>query len=142
MTRRQRIEDLPTFARPDQPSLSPDGSTVVYVVATVDADGDKNVRSLWRASAAGGAVRQLTRGTTDSAPVWSPDGAAIAFLRAADGAAQLWLLPADGGEPGQLARTPRTTPTPTRPRMRSRCCGSPSSGRSPSSAPSRCTSIR
>ena len=53
MTRRQRIEDLTTFALPGQPALSPDGREVVYVLTTVDAAADKNVTSLWRVGATG-----------------------------------------------------------------------------------------
>jgi dipeptidyl aminopeptidase/acylaminoacyl peptidase/CubicO group peptidase (beta-lactamase class C family) len=115
VTGRQRIADLKNFELPEQPALSPDGSEVVYVLATVDADADKGVRSLWRVSTSGTpAPRRLTRGTADSSPAWSPDGASIAFLRrvsgsvdgTADGPAQLWLLPADGGEPEQLTTLP------------------------------------
>ena len=117
MTRRQRIDDLTTFALPGQPALSPDGTEVVYVLTTVDAAADQNARSLWRApvSAAGpsarnaateagegptgpggeSGARQLTRGEADSSPAWSPDGSKIAFLRADGGPAQIWLLPAD-----------------------------------------------
>ena len=46
MTRRQRIADLATFALPSQPTLSPDGREVVYVLTTVDAAADKNVMAL------------------------------------------------------------------------------------------------
>jgi dipeptidyl aminopeptidase/acylaminoacyl peptidase len=115
VTRRQRIEDLTTFALPSQPALSPDGRAVVYVLTTVDAAADKNVTSLWRAGAPAGPdgqgaasapARQLTRGTADAAPAWSPDGTKIAFLRANSGPAQLWLLPADGGEPEQVTALP------------------------------------
>src|SRR6202042_87602 len=56
-------------------------------------------------AAAGEPVR-LTRGQADSGPAWSPDGTRIAFLRGPDGPAQLWLLPADGGEPEQLTTLP------------------------------------
>ena len=99
MTRRQRIADLTTFALPSQPTLSPDGREVVYVLTTVDAAADKNVTSLWRAtdvSAGAGPdgqrrpARQLTRGEADSSPAWSPDGSKIAFLRADGGPAQVW----------------------------------------------------
>ncbi|MDX6340667.1 MAG: hypothetical protein QOH87_805, partial [Trebonia sp.] len=113
MTRRQRIADLTTFAVPGQPALSPGGREVVYVLTTVDAAADKNVTSLWRADTdvSTGArprhqPRQLTRGEADSSPAWSPDGSKIAFLRADGGPAQVWLLPADGGEPEQVTTLP------------------------------------
>jgi dipeptidyl aminopeptidase/acylaminoacyl peptidase/CubicO group peptidase (beta-lactamase class C family) len=115
VNRRQRIADLTAFALPSQPTLSPDGREVVYVLTTVDAAADKNVTSLWRADAdvstgagPGGrrAARQLTRGEGDSSPAWSPDGSKIAFLRADGGPAQVWLLPADGGEPEQVTTLP------------------------------------
>jgi hypothetical protein len=35
VTRRQRVEDLTTFAVPEQPALSPDGRTVVYILTTL-----------------------------------------------------------------------------------------------------------
>ncbi|MHB1593267.1 MAG: serine hydrolase [Streptosporangiaceae bacterium] len=110
MTRRLRIEDLTSFAIPEQPTLSPDGRQVAYVLRTIDADADRTVRSLWRVEtadgAAGGAPVRLTRGTADTAPAWSPDGAAIAFLRADDGPAQIWVLPAGGGEPERQTTLP------------------------------------
>jgi dipeptidyl aminopeptidase/acylaminoacyl peptidase len=107
VTRRQRIADITTFALPSQPALSPDGREVVYVLTTVDAAADKDASSLWRASVpAPGSARRLTSGTADSAPAWSPDGTKIAFLRADGGPAQLWLLPAGGGEPERLTSLP------------------------------------
>jgi dipeptidyl aminopeptidase/acylaminoacyl peptidase/CubicO group peptidase (beta-lactamase class C family) len=106
VTRRQHADDLTTFAIPAQPALAPDGSEVVYVLTAADADGDKVVRSLWRVGARTGEPAQLTRGQSDSAPAWSPDGTLLAFLRAQDGPAQVWLLPAGGGEPEQLTSLP------------------------------------
>jgi Tol biopolymer transport system component len=104
VTRRQRIEDLTSFAQPAQPALSPDGTTVVYVLATADTDADRTARSLWRVRS--GAARRLTRGSADSSPAWSPDGTTVAFLRGGDGPAQVWLLPMDGGEPERLTTLP------------------------------------
>jgi len=104
--RRQRIDDLTTFAVPEQPALSPDGRDVAYVLRTYDADEDRAVRALWRVGARAGEPFQLTRGTSDTSPTWSPDGSSIAFLRAQDGPAQIWLLPAAGGEPEQVTTLP------------------------------------
>jgi hypothetical protein len=48
VTRRLRIHDLTTFAVPEQPALSPDGSQVVYVLRSCDTAADAPVRALWR----------------------------------------------------------------------------------------------
>ena len=111
MTRRLCIDDLTSVAVPEQPALAPDGSQIVYVLATADPGGDKVVRCLWRVGASAGEPAQLTRGPADTGPAWSPDGTRIAFLRGQDGAgqtgrAQLYLLPAGGGEPEQLTTLP------------------------------------
>ncbi|WP_027944540.1 serine hydrolase [Amycolatopsis taiwanensis] len=106
MTRRLRISDLTDIATPEQAVLSPDGSQIVYVLRTQDTRKDRAVTALWRVSTSGGDPAQLTRGAGDTAPAWSPDGTRLAFLRATDGPAQLWLLPADGGEPEQVSRLP------------------------------------
>ncbi|MEF9915435.1 serine hydrolase [Streptomyces sp. P5-A9] len=106
MTRPLRLEDLADVATPEQPSLSPDGERIVYVLRTSDLNADRAVRTLWLVPRAGGAARQLTRGGDDQAPDWSPDGARVAFLRAGDGPAQLWQMPVDGGEGEQLTWLP------------------------------------
>ncbi|GAB3892118.1 hypothetical protein GCM10029964_066400 [Kibdelosporangium lantanae] len=106
VTRRQRIDDLTTFALPSQPAISPDGGQCLYVLRTTDADADTDRHAIWLVGTRSGHARQLTRGTNDSVPAWSPDGTTIAFLRAQDGPPQLWLLPADGGEPEQVTSLP------------------------------------
>lgn len=50
--------------------------------------------------------RPITRGTEDSAPQFSPDGAWLAFLRALEGTPQLAVVEADGGEPRILTDAP------------------------------------
>ncbi|SEP03293.1 serine hydrolase [Amycolatopsis saalfeldensis] len=106
MARRPRIDDLTAIAVPEQPALSPDGSRVVYVLRIADAEADRVTRALWQAGVRSGRPRRLTRGEADVAPAWSPDGSQLAFLRAQERGSQLWLLPADGGEPEQLTHLP------------------------------------
>ncbi|HWC24420.1 MAG TPA: serine hydrolase [Flexivirga sp.] len=106
MTRRLRIADLADIAIPEQPAISPDGRRVAYVLRTQDLTEDKPVTSLWQVATDGTKPVRLTRGPADSAPAWSPDGSQLAFLRASDGPAQVWLLPAAGGEATQLTELP------------------------------------
>jgi dipeptidyl aminopeptidase/acylaminoacyl peptidase/CubicO group peptidase (beta-lactamase class C family) len=95
-----RIDDTLALTIPSQPALSADGGRVVYVLGGVDVEGDRATSALWVAE--GGETRALTHGRSDAAPVFSPDGGTLAFLR--DG--QLWTLPFAGGEPQQRTRLP------------------------------------
>jgi len=105
MTRRPRIEDLAAYAVPEQPALSPDGTRIAYVLRSTDTPADRTIKEVWSVGARDGEARRLTRGVADSAPAWSPDGRRIAFLRGEE-KAQIWLLPADGGEPEQVTTLP------------------------------------
>ncbi|MFE7119661.1 TolB family protein, partial [Streptomyces sp. NPDC057654] len=107
MTPRLRIDDLYRLAVPEQPALSPDGAEIVYVLRAADRDADRDTTTLWRVGAEGGEPRRLTGGPADTAPAWSPDGTRIAFLRSQDGGpAQVWLLPAAGGEAERVTELP------------------------------------
>ena len=94
------------------PTLSPDGRQCAYVLSWIDADTAQNRSRIYRVNAAGGGEpRPFTRGNSDTHPRYSPDGAALALLRAESGAAadaprQVWLMPADGGAAGPLTQLP------------------------------------
>ena len=83
--------------------LSPDQSKAAYCVVEIDAEDDKEYSAIHLLDCASGNSRQLTAGRAkDSRPAWSPDGKSIAFVSDRGGAAQLYLLPIDGGEARQL----------------------------------------
>jgi dipeptidyl aminopeptidase/acylaminoacyl peptidase len=101
--RRLEWDDLYRLAIPSDPQISPDGRCVAYVVTRADRDADENRSAIWASPTDGSPASQLTRGLRDTAPRWSPDGRALAFLRTESGdLPQLWLLPASGGESAQV----------------------------------------
>src|SRR6266513_2878933 len=54
---------------------------------------------LWSVPRDGGDARQLTTGGHEGLPVFSPDGKWIAFTAMYDGNADVFVMPAEGGEP-------------------------------------------
>lgn len=90
------------------PSISPDGSQIVFTRTWVDKMKDQYRSNLWVVDVGGTRTRELTRGNwRDSAPVWSPDGKRIAFLSDRDGTNQLHVMWADTGETAQLTHLQR-----------------------------------
>lgn len=76
-------------------TLSPDGKTIVF-----DLLGD-----LYSIPFEGGEATSLTQGMSwDMQPVFSPDGKWLAFTSDRDGADNIWVIPAAGGEPRQITK--------------------------------------
>src|SRR5688500_6394671 len=68
------------------PAISPDGSTIVFSLSQADRDSGKTRSQLWRLAPDGSGIRQITEGgITNTGPVWSPDGAHIAWVSKRDG---------------------------------------------------------
>ncbi len=97
------FEDLYRLKDASDPQLRPDGGCVAFVVGTVDKDADTTNRSIYVVDSTGGEPKTLTRGKSDTAPRWSPDGRFLAFQRSEEGKRpQIWLLPTGGGEARKL----------------------------------------
>lgn len=95
-------EDIFLLKRTGEPVVSPDGKWAVYSLTEPDYDPARFVSDLWIVATDGSApARRLTTAKgTESSPVWSPDSRRIAFSARRDGdeAAQIYLLPLEGGE--------------------------------------------
>jgi dipeptidyl aminopeptidase/acylaminoacyl peptidase len=108
-------KDLLAFKWVADPQISPDGSSVAYVLVTVNEKEDRYETSLWTVAVSGSSEpRRLTTGPRDAAPRWSPDSRTLAFTRAAEDKArpQIYLLPMAGGEPRKLTDLPRGAGAP------------------------------
>jgi len=106
-----RVTDMLRITRPDNITLTNDGSKAAFTLTTIVPDpvnklDYKNITQIYVVATDGAsAFRQLTTAKEGaSQPAWSPDGKQLAFVRAVEGKAQLFLLSMDGGEPQQLTR--------------------------------------
>jgi len=107
--------DLYAFHWIASPQISPDGAKIVYTLVTVNSKHDNYETALWMIPSSGGAARQMTSGTHDSSPRWSPDGRTLAFLRAPEPKdkdskpqpAQIYILSMEGGEARPLTDIPK-----------------------------------
>ncbi len=96
-------EDLFRFRYLMQAAFSPDGTQAIYSVFSTDMKKEDDFITLYLLDLKTGQSRQLTNGLQrDTSPAWSPDGKTIAFLSKRGKKAQLYLLPAEGGEARQL----------------------------------------
>jgi hypothetical protein len=76
-----------------QPSWSPDGSQITYVVGT---EATQN-QDIWVIDADGSNARQLSESSAaEWEPAWSPDGSQIAFVSDREGDADIFIRNADG----------------------------------------------
>jgi dipeptidyl aminopeptidase/acylaminoacyl peptidase len=92
------FDDLMAMQRVSEPQISPDGRAVAYTVGTPDMESNRVARNIWVISTAPGSQpRQLTQGGHDTRPQWSPDGKKIAFLSSREGASQIYVMAAQGG---------------------------------------------
>ncbi len=98
------------------PQVSPDGTRVLFTYSTVNTEDDKYDTQIWLLPLKERRPRQFTFGKESATnPRWSPDGRSILFTSSRPGEgdkeekdekkkAQLFVIPADGGEARQLTQ--------------------------------------
>ncbi len=106
------IDDILDLKAVGAPTVSPDGTQVLYTVRQWESERDRTESRtrIWKVAVAGGPARQITFGERgDSQPQWSPDGRYISFVSArgagtGDDAprAQIHIMRTDGGEAWKL----------------------------------------
>ncbi len=102
------VEDLLSFERVGDPSLSPDGTQIAFTVSRPKADGSGLTAAVWLVPAAGGEPKPLALGSERSSGArFSPDGTRLAVVATRAGRGPgLLIVPLDGGEPVEAPAIP------------------------------------
>ena len=105
------VDEVIDMVRVSSPTISPDGSRVLFVRNELDWDENERNSRIWVVGSDGQGARPFTGSADDRSAEWSPDGRWVSFTRPAGGGdgddgrrRQLFILPVDGGEAIQLTR--------------------------------------
>jgi TolB protein len=89
----------------ERPDFSPDGTKIVFAQRTSSQSDLNRWMELRICDLNTGELADLMTGENNDAsffPRWSPDGEWIAFIRRVDNSSDVWVIPAEGGDPVQL----------------------------------------
>jgi dipeptidyl aminopeptidase/acylaminoacyl peptidase len=109
--RKIELDDLQKIVSVSSPEISPDGKSIVIIVSRVNWDEDRYDSQLVLVDIATGAQRRLANIRKGlRSPQFSPSGDRLAFLAETGeekkAAAQIFMLPMNGGEPQQITSAP------------------------------------
>jgi dipeptidyl aminopeptidase/acylaminoacyl peptidase len=98
------VEQAAAVRTPSDLQFSPDGKRLAFQVA-LPAKGATRPVEVWVVDVATREGRRFTHSPkSDRMPRWSPDGKKLAFISDRDERAQVYVMPADGGEPEALTQ--------------------------------------
>ncbi|MEO1101478.1 MAG: S9 family peptidase [Pseudomonadota bacterium] len=103
------VETLATLARISSTAVSPDGSTLAYVIRETDLKADGGRTDIWSLDLTDDdaePVQLTTHDAGDSSPTWSADGSSIYFLSSRSGSNQAWRIDTAGGAAVQVTDYP------------------------------------
>ena len=93
------IGDLFALRLPGSPALAPDGRSCVVTVQRCDTEKNRYHSNLYLVDTESGDARAITEGDhSDSQPLWSPDGRALAFVSSRSETAQVHVMPVGIGD--------------------------------------------
>src|SRR5215468_2219911 len=105
------LDSAAKLVRWSDPQITPDGKSIVVVVARANYEDNRWENELTLADVATGAQRALTSGRHDvSQPRWSPSGDRLAFISTAptgrENKPQIFALSMNGGEAKRVTNAP------------------------------------
>ncbi|MGH9668574.1 MAG: TolB family protein, partial [Terriglobales bacterium] len=89
------FEDMMSLKRVGEPVPSPDGKWVAFTAVEVDLVANTRTPHIWIVPLEGGGARQITKGTGEQRPRWSPDGKHFLYLMDAGDGSQVHVLDFD-----------------------------------------------
>ncbi len=100
-------EQMWQMKRVGSPVVSPNGKWSLFTVTDFSIEKNVGSTNIYLLDNETGAQKQLTQCGKAGAPIWAPNSIDIAFIsRRADGPAQLYVMPIDGGEARTVTEMP------------------------------------
>lgn len=107
-SRAMTIDDLLAAVRVSDPQLSADGKLVLFVRTTTDLKSGARNADIWTVASDGSSTPKalIASDKSESTPRPSPDGKRVAFISNRDGAPQVYVADANGGNAKKLTDVP------------------------------------